>query len=113
MATTEENIEKLENKFEKIQEKQINTERAIDEKLLHIQETLVELSTLMKGIIENGDLKNKLLKEEIDRNTERIEETNKKLKKIEEAKDWLVKLVFGSIVGMILEAVAFYIKLKP
>lgn len=95
----EERVSKLEEKFEKME---IN----INEKLSKIQESIVGLETILKSSASDGDLKNKLIIKDV----EKLEE---KVKKQEESQTWVVRLLIGSIIAIVLEAVAFYIKTKP
>lgn len=95
----EERVSKLEEKFEKM-------ELNINEKLSKIQESIVGLETILKSSASDGDLKNKLIIKDV----EKLEE---KVKKQEESQTWVVRLLIGSIIAIVLEAVAFYIKTKP
>lgn len=95
----EERVSKLEEKFEKME---IN----INEKLSKIQESIVGLETILKSSASDGDLKNKLIIKDV----EKLEE---KVKKQEESQTWVVRILIGSIIATVLEAVAFYMKTKP
>lgn len=95
----EERVTRLEEKFEKM-------ELSINDKLSKIQESIVGLESLLKSSASDGDLKNKLIIKDV----ERLEE---KVRKQEDSQIWIVRLLIGSIVGLVLEAIAFYIKTRP
>lgn len=95
----EERVTRLEEKFEKM-------ELSINDKLSKIQESIVGLESYLKASASDGDLKNKLIIKDV----ERLEE---KVRKQEDSQIWIVRLLIGSIVGLVLEAIAFYIKTKP
>lgn len=106
MADLEERVTDLEKKFK-------DFEIDINNSLNEIKISLAEILGSLKNETNNGDLKNALIEKDIKANTEKIIKLEEKVKEQEESKKWLVRLVFGSIIGLVLEAVAFYIRTKP
>lgn len=106
MADLEERVTDLEKKFK-------DFEIDINNSLNEIKISLAEILGSLKNETNNGDLKNALIEKDIKANTEKIIKLEEKVKEQEESKKWLVRLVFGAIIGLVLEAVAFYIRTKP
>lgn len=106
MADLEERVTDLEKKFK-------DFEIDINNSLNEIKISLAEILGSLKNESNSGDLKNALIEKDIKSNTEKIIKLEEKVKEQEESKKWLVRLVFGSIIGLVLEAVAFYIRTKP
>lgn len=105
MVDLEERVQRLEDK---VKDLEIN----INKSLAEIKVSLSEIKTTLQGNSSNGDLKNDLIRKDVQANTERIGKVEEKVKEQEDSKRWLVRLVFGTIIGLVFEAVALYLKTK-
>lgn len=104
--TVEERVDKLEQKFDEL-------EKNLNNSLLDIKSDLAEIKSCVKNSDNTGDLKNALIEKDVKSLEQRVKKAEEKIKEQDESKKWLVRLVFGSIIGLVLEAVAFYIRTKP
>jgi len=106
MADLEQRVDELERKFREL-------EKSINESLAEIKVSLAEISATLKSSNNSGDLKNELIEKDVKANTEKIEVVSERTGKLEDSNKWLVRLILGSIIGLVLEAVAFYIRTRP
>lgn len=104
--TIEERVDKLEQKAEEI-------EKNVNKSLVEIKSDLAEIKSCVKNSDNTGDLKNALIEKDVKSLEQRVKKAEEKIKEQEESKKWLVRLILGAIIGLVLEAVAFYIKMKP
>lgn len=96
MADLEERVYKLEEKVAKL-ELDINTS------LGEIKTSLAEIKTYIKTDMEANDLKNNLISKDVVNNTTRIT-------KLEENQNKIVWTIIVSVIGLIGEAVIFFMK---
>jgi len=106
VADLEERVKNLE---EKIKDLEININKSLSE----IKISLAEISASLKNSNNSGDLKNELIEKDVKANTEKIKVVSDRTSKLEDSNKWVIRLILGSIIGLVLEAVAFYIKTKP
>ena len=66
-----------------------------DNILYEIRENIVEIKTKLENVIENTDLKMKLLEE-------KLNESNKRVQNLENAMSWLWKTSLGGIIGALI-----------
>ena len=66
-----------------------------DNILYEISENIVEIKTKLENVIENTDLKMKLLEE-------KLNESNKRGQNLENAMSWLWKTSLGGIIGALI-----------
>ena len=85
----------------------------INKSLLEIKVSLAEISATLKSNNNSGDLKNELIEKDVKANNEKIKVVEDRTNKLEDSNKWLVRLILGSIIGLVLEAVAFYIRTRP
>lgn len=104
--TIEERVDKLEKKFEEL-------EKNLNSSLLEIKSDLAEIKSCLKNNDNTGDLKNALIEKDIKALEDRIKTAETEIKEEKESKKWIIRLVLGTIIGLVLETVAFYIKMKP
>ena len=106
MADLEQRVDELERKFREL-------EKSINESLSEIKVSLAEISATLKSNNNSGDLKNELIEKDVKANNEKIKVVEDRTNKLEDSNKWLVRLILGSIIGLVLEAVAFYIRTRP
>lgn len=106
MADLEQRVDDLERKFREL-------ETDINKSLLEIKVSLAEISSSLKSSNNSGDLKNELIEKDVKANNEKIKVVEDRTNKLEDSNKWLVRLILGSIIGLVLEAVAFYIRTRP
>ena len=106
MADLEQRVDDLEKKFREL-------ETDINKSLLEIKVGLAEISSSLKSSNNSGDLKNELIEKDVKANNEKIKVVEDRTNKLEDSNKWLVRLILGSIIGLVLEAVAFYIRTRP
>jgi len=106
MADLEQRVDDLEKKFREL-------ETDINKSLLEIKVSLAEISSSLKSSNNSGDLKNELIEKDVKANNEKIKVVEDRTNKLEDSNKWLVRLILGSIIGLVLEAVAFYIRTRP
>ena len=99
MADLEERVTNLENK---VRELEININNSLNE----IKIQLTEISTSLKSNSNSGDLKNELIEKDVKANTKDIE----KLKENQNKVVWSIILAFLGLIG---EAVVYFIQNKP
>lgn len=99
MADLEERVTNLENK---VRELEININNSLNE----IKIQLTEISTSLKSNSNNGDLKNELIEKDVKSNTKDIE----KLKDNQGKVVWAIIMAFLGLIG---EAVIYFIQNKP
>ena len=99
MADLEERVTNLENK---VRELEININNSLNE----IKIQLTEISTSLKNNSSSGDLKNELIEKDVKANTKDIE----KLKENQAKVVWYIILAFLGLIG---EAVVYFIQNKP
>ena len=104
--TIEERVDKLERKFDEL-------EKSLNNSLLDIKSDLAEIKSCVKNSDNTGDLKNALIEKDIKTLEQRVKKAEEKMKEQDESKKWLIRLILGTIIGLVLEAVFFYIKMKP
>lgn len=103
----------LEDRVKDLEDKVKNLEININKSLSDIKISLAEISASIKSSNNSGDLKNELIEKDVKANAEKVNAVSDRVGKLEDSNKWLVRLILGSIVGLVLEAVAFYIKTKP
>lgn len=94
--TIEERVDKLEKKFEEL-------EKNLNDSLVEIKSDLVEIKSSLKNLDNIGDLKNESIKKDIKSNSIRI----KKLEDIVSKLTWTIIL---AVVGIVGEAVYYFIQ---
>jgi len=94
--TIEERVDKLEKKFEEL-------EKSLNDSLTSIKEDLVEIKSCVKNIDSIGDLKNESIKKDIKSNSIRI-------KKLEDIQSKLLWTVVLAVLGVVGEAVYYFIQ---
>ena len=99
MADLEERVTNLENK---VRELEININNSLNE----IKIQLTEIATALKSNTNSGDLKNELIEKDVRHNTKKIEA-------LEANQNKIVWTVILSVIGLIGEAVVYYIQNKP
>lgn len=99
MADLEERVQKLEDK---VKDLEIN----INKSLAEIKISLSEIKTTLLGSTSSGDLKNELIEKDVKSNTKRIEGLESNQSKI-------VWTIVVAVLGIIGEAVIYYIQTKP
>lgn len=106
MADLEQRVDELERKFREL-------ENSINESLSEIKVSLAEISATLKSNNKSEDLKNEIIEKDVKANNEKIKVVEDRTNKLEDSNKWLVRLILGSIIGLVLEAVAFYIRTRP
>ncbi len=99
MADLEERVQKLEDK---VKDLEIN----INKSLAEIKISLSEIKTTLLGSTSSGDLKNELIEKDVKSNTKRIDALEGNQNKIV----WTIVL---AVVGVVGEAVYYFIQIKP
>jgi len=102
----------LEERVKDLEDKVKNLEININKSLSDIKISLAEISASIKNSNNSGDLKNELIEKDVKANNENIQKVEGRVKELEDSNKWLVRLIIGSIIGLVLEAVAFYMKTK-
>ena len=102
----------LEERVKDLEDKVKNLEININKSLSDIKISLAEISASIKSSNNSGDLKNELIEKDVKANNENIQKVEGRVKELEDSNKWLVRLIIGSIIGLVLEAVAFYMKTK-
>lgn len=103
----------LEDRVKDLEDKVKNLEININKSLSEIKVSLAEISASIKSSNNSGDLKNELIEKDVKANAEKVRVVGDRVSKLEDSNKWIIRLILGSIVGLVLEAVAFYIKAKP
>lgn len=106
MADLEQRVDELEKRFREL-------EKNMNESLAEIKVSLAEILATLKNSNNSGDLKNELIEKDVKANNEKIKVVEDRTNKLEDSNKWLVRLILGSIIGLVLEAVAFYIRTRP
>ena len=99
MADLEERVTNLENK---VRELEININNSLNE----IKIQLTEIATALKSNTNSGDLKNELIEKDVKKNTEDI-------KGLKDNQNKIVWTIVLAVIGLIGEAVVYYIQNKP
>lgn len=95
----------IEKRVDKLEEKVAQLELNINSSLGEIKNDLTEIKTYVQSNSNSNDLKNNLIEKDVINNTER-------LKKLEENQSKIVWAVIMSVLGVLGEAVLFYLKSK-
>lgn len=95
----------IEQRVDKLEEKVAQLELNINNSLGDIKTDLTEIKTYVQSNSNSNDLKNNLIEKDVVNNTER-------LKKLEENQSKIVWAVIMSVLGILGEAVLFYLKSK-
>lgn len=98
MADIEQRVDKLEDKVAQL-------ELNINSSLGDIKTDLTEIKTYVQTNSNNNDLKNNLIEKDVANNTERI-------KKLEDNQAKIAWAIILAVIGIIGEAVLFYLKSK-
>lgn len=98
MADIEQRVDKLEDKVAQL-------ELNINHSLGDIKTDLTEIKTYVQSNSNNNDLKNDLIEKDVKNNSEKI-------KKLEDNQGKIAWAIIMSVIGVIGEAVLFYIKSK-
>lgn len=93
----------IEKRVDKLEEKVAQLELNINHSLGDIKTDLTEIKSYVQNNSSNNDLKNNLIEKDVKNNAERI-------KKIEDNQSKIVWSIIMSIIGLIGEAILFYIK---
>ena len=99
MADLEERVTNLENK---VRELEININNSLND----IKIQLTEIATALKSNTNSGDLKNELIEKDVRSNKDRID-------KLEANQGKLAWTIILAVIGLIGEAVIYYIQNKP
>lgn len=102
----------LEERVKDLEDKVKNLEININKSLSDIKISLAEISASIKNSNNSGDLKNELIEKDVKANNDNIKKVEGRVKELEDSNKWLIRLILGSIIGLVLEAVAFYLKTK-
>jgi len=99
MADLEERVSNLEKK---ISELELNINKSLNE----IKVSLTEISTTLKNNASSGDLKNELIEKDVKSNSKRIDV-------LEGNQNKIIWVIVMAVIGLIGEAVIYYIQIKP
>lgn len=99
MADLEERVSNLEKK---INELELNINKSLNE----IKVSLTEISTTLKNNASSGDLKNELIEKDVKSNTKRIDV-------LEGNQNRIIWVIVMAVIGLIGEAVIYYLQNKP
>lgn len=99
MADLEERVSNLEKK---INELELNINKSLNE----IKVSLTEISTTLKNNASSGDLKNELIEKDVKSNTKRIDV-------LEGNQNKIIWVIVMAVIGLIGEAVIYYLQNKP
>lgn len=95
----------IEKRVDKLEEKVAQLELNINSSLGDIKTDLAEIKTYVQSNSNSNDLKNNLIEKDVVSNTERI-------KKLEDNQSKIAWAIIMSVIGLIGEAVLFYLKSK-
>ena len=95
----------IEQRVDKLEEKVARLELNINNSLGDIKTDLTEIKTYVQTNSSNNDLKNNLIEKDVVSNKERI-------KKLEDNQSKIAWAIIMSVIGLISEAVLFYLKSK-
>ena len=95
----------IEQRVDKLEEKVARLELNINKSLGDIKTDLTEIKTYVQTNSSNNDLKNNLIEKDVVSNKERI-------KKLEDNQSKIAWAIIMSVIGLISEAVLFYLKSK-
>ena len=99
MTDLEERVSNLENK---VKDLEININKSLNE----IKLTLTEISAKITSTDNSGELKNKLIEKDVAKNAEDIKDLKENQNKVV----WAIVMAFLGLIG---EAVIYYIQNKP
>lgn len=99
MADLEERVSNLEKK---INELELNINKSLNE----IKVSLTEISTTLKNNTSSGDLKNELIEKDVKSNSKRIDV-------LEGNQNKIIWVIVMAVIGLIGEAVIYYLQNKP
>lgn len=99
MADLEERVSNLEKK---ISELELNINKSLNE----IKVSLTEISTTLKSNTNSGDLKNELIEKDVKSNSKRIDV-------LEGNQNKIIWVIVMAVIGLIGEAVIYYLQNKP
>ena len=99
MADIEQRVLDLEKK---VRDLEININNSLNE----IKLSLTEITTTLRSNSNNGDLKNELIEKDVVNNTKRIG-------KLEDNQAKIIWTIVLGVIGLIGEAVIYYIQIKP
>lgn len=99
MADLEERVSNLEKK---INELELNINKSLNE----IKVSLTEISTTLKNNTSSGDLKNELIEKDVKSNSKRIDV-------LEGNQNRIIWVIVMAVIGLIGEAVIYYLQNKP
>jgi hypothetical protein len=99
MADLEERVSNLEKK---ISELELNINKSLNE----IKVSLTEISTTLKNNASSGDLKNELIEKDVKSNSKRIDV-------LEGNQNKIIWVIVMAVIGLIGEAVIYYLQNKP
>ena len=99
-------IEEIKKDVDRLKEKVADIELSITKSLGEIKSDLSEIKAFMKNNTQNDDLKNELIVKDVKSNTERISKLEGNQSKIV----WAFVMAFLGLIG---EAVIYYIQNKP
>lgn len=99
MADLEERVSNLEKK---ISELELNINKSLNE----IKVSLTEISTTLRSSANSGDLKNELIEKDVKSNSKRIDA-------LEGNQNKIIWVIVMAVIGLIGEAVVYYLQNKP
>lgn len=95
----------LETRVEKLEEKVSKLEININTSLSDIKSDVSEIKACIKSADNQGELKNEIIKKDVENNRVRIE-------KLESTMTWLARAVVGEFLSLVFAAVIAYLKMK-
>lgn len=95
----------FEQKVNKLEQKQEQLEAFVNKSISSIQLGIVEIKTILQERNEKEGLKNNLLEKD-------IEAQEKRLKKLEDAQQWLWRTFGAGVISVIIGAIVFVIQIK-
>ena len=95
----------FEQKVNKLEQKQEQLEAFVNKSISSIQLGIVEIKTILQERNEKEGLKNNLLEKD-------IEAQEKRLKKLEDAQQWLWRTVGAGVISVIIGAIVFVIQIN-
>lgn len=95
----------LEQRVDRLEEKVSQLEIDINKSLSDIKSSLVEIKATLSDSKDSGDLKNEVIKKDIESNDKRIT-------KLEDNQSKVVWAFASAFIGLLVEAVALYLRTK-
>lgn len=102
----------LENRVDKLEEKVRQLEIDITKSLGEIKTDLAEIKTALKSGTADDDLKNELIKKDIEILQKDVKLNSERTEKLENNHSKIVWTFVTAFIGILIEAVVFYIRTK-